>query len=233
MKISVIIPTLNEEQCVGAAVVRAAAAYEVIVTDGGSSDGTVAVATTHGARVVTSAPGRGRQMNRGAAEAAGDTLLFLHADTLLPGGFETHVARVLSGGACAGAFRLQIDSPQWSLRVIERAVNVRSRVFGMPYGDQALFLRAAIFGELGGYADIAAMEDFDLVRRLRRRGRIEVAEACVVTSARRWLRCGVIRTTVLNQALVLAWLGGVSADRIARWRFGEESLPTLPQAGEP
>jgi rSAM/selenodomain-associated transferase 2 len=220
-RISVIIPARNEAALIGAAIDRAGAGApgEIIVADGGSGDGTAEVAAARGARVVRADPGRGRQMNRGAAAASGDVLLFLHADTLLPVGYEKHVMAILEqDGVSAGAFGLSIDAAHRSLRVVERAVNWRSRRLGMPYGDQAIFVRAVTFRRAGGFPDVAAMEDFDLVRRLRKMGRVEIAPARVVTSARRWLCCGVWRTTVLNQLCVAAYLAGVPADRIASWR---------------
>jgi len=220
-RISVIIPARNEAGVIAAAIDRAGegAPREIIVADGGSSDGTAAVAESHGARVVGSAAGRGRQMNHGAAAATGDMLLFLHADTLLPAGYERHVVAVLQqDGVSAGAFELSIDAPHRSFRVIERAVNWRSRRLGMPYGDQAIFVQAAMFRRACGFPDVAAMEDFELVRRLRTMGRVAIAPARVVTSARRWLCCGVWRTTALNQLCVAAYLMGVSVERIAAWR---------------
>ncbi len=234
-RISVIIPALDELGAIGEAIDRARASrpWEIIVVDGGSRDGSVATARLHGARVETSAPGRGPQMNRGAALATGDVLLFLHADTWLPVGFDEHVSAVLATpGVVAGAFRLRIDAPHRVLRLVERVVNWRSRRLGLPYGDQALFMKAEAFRGLGGFPDTAVMEDFELVRRLRRRGRIEITGVPVITSARRWLACGVWRTTLLNQACILAWLVGVSGDRIAGWR-GVGPRPGPGARGQP
>jgi rSAM/selenodomain-associated transferase 2 len=234
-RISIVIPAYNEATAIGAVIDRAAAGAprEIIVADGGSSDDTAAVAEARGARVVRSDPGRGRQMNRAVAAASGEVLLFLHADTLLPAGFEEHVVRVLDrAGVCAGAFRLAIDGPHRALRVIERAINWRSRVLDMPYGDQAIFVKAATFRRAGGFPDAAAMEDFELVRRLRRLGRIAIAPAAVVTSARRWRRYGVWRTTALNQACVAAYLLGVSPDRIADWRRMADARATALLEGQ-
>lgn len=221
MHISIIIPARNEAARIGATIDRArhGRPCEVIVADGGSADDTAGVARRHGATVVASAPGRGRQLNRGAAAATGDVFVFLHADTLLPPGYDGHVRRTLAGdGVIAGAFELRIDAARRSLRLIERAVSWRSRVRRMPYGDQALFMTRRTFEQVGGFPACSAMEDFELVRRLRRRGRIEIAPAAVVTSARRWTTCGVWRTTLLNQACVLGYRLGVPADRIAAWR---------------
>ncbi len=121
---------------------------------------------------------------------------------------------------CAGAFRLLIDGEGRSVRLIERMVNIRSRVRQMPYGDQAIFVRATVFHEAGGFPDLPIMEDYVLIRRLRRIGRIEFAPATVVTSARRWIKHGVWRTTLLNQVCIVAYFLGGSPKRIARWRGG-------------
>jgi rSAM/selenodomain-associated transferase 2 len=158
-------------------------------------------------------------MNAGAAAATGDTLLFLHADTRLPDGFEQQVTRLLAEpGVSAGAFELRIEAERWSLRIIERVVRWRSRALHMPYGDQALFMTREIFQRAGGFPPLPAMEDFELVRRLRRLGRVEIAPAAVSTSPRRWITRGSWRTTLLNQLCILAHTLGVSPDRIARWR---------------
>jgi rSAM/selenodomain-associated transferase 2 len=222
-RLSVVIPALDEAALIGPVIDRARAApwCEVIVVDGGSHDTTAALAAQHGARVITAPPGRGRQMNAGAAVAGGAALLFLHADTLLPAGFDVHVEEALSRpGVVAGAFTLRIDSPRRALRLIERGVDLRARRLHLPYGDQAIFLRAATFHDAGGFADVPLMEDYDLMRRLRRRGRIEVDGAAVLTSARRWERQGVFRTTLRNQLCIAAWHLGVSPARLAAWRAG-------------
>ena len=235
-RVSVVIPAVNEQALIGAVIDRARGGdpWEVIVVDGGSTDETVPVAEAHGALVMQSSRGRGRQMNRGAAIATGEVLLFLHADTHLPDGWPEHVAGVLGrDDVCAGAFRLSIDAPARALRRIEKAVNWRSRVLGLPYGDQAIFLEAKTFHRLGGFAEADAMEDFELVRRLRRLGRIGIVEAAVVTSARRWLAGGIWRTTMLNQLCVAAYLLGISPRRIAAWRGRADGEPVAPAAAVP
>src|SRR3990172_7535191 len=169
-QISVIIPALDEAEVIGLALstVVETPEIELIVVDGGSRDATAEIARSYGARVLISPPGRARQMNAGAKVAAGECLLFLHADTRLPAQFAGEVRRILAvPGIIAGAFELRIDGTGWGLRLVERAANLRSRLLQLPYGDQGLFLRAAQFQALGGYPEIAFMEDFELLRRLR------------------------------------------------------------------
>ncbi|RMG55285.1 MAG: hypothetical protein D6723_02970, partial [Acidobacteria bacterium] len=183
-------------------------------------DETVALARSWGAEVVASAPGRGRQMNVGAAMASGEILLFLHADTRLPPGFEHCVRQILDRpGVIAGAFRLGIDGPGWGLRIIEKVANWRARVLQAPYGDQAIFLKAEVFHQVGGYPDSPIMEDVELLRRLRSRGRIVIASSAVRTSARRWQRMGIWKTWLVNQAMILSYWLGVAPERLARWYY--------------
>jgi len=220
-RLSVIIPTLNEERTIGHTLdsIRGGSAWEVIVVDGRSTDRTREIARTHGATVVDSPPGRGRQLAVGASIAAGDTLLFLHADTALPSGFDDYIFRALDQpGVSAGAFRLLIDGEAGSVRLIEKMVDLRSRARQMPYGDQAIFVGARVLHESGGFPDVPIMEDYLLIRRLRRIGRIEIAPASVVTSGRRWIKHGVWRTTLLNQLCIAAYRLGVPAKTIAQWR---------------
>lgn len=187
--------------------------------DGGSHDDTVQIAQSLSVKVLTAPNGRARQMNMGAKAATGDILLFLHADTFLPARFDAMVRTALatSRGPVAGAFKLRINAPLWSLRLIETGVNWRSRWLQMPYGDQAIFLKSAIFHAIDGFPELTIMEDFELMCRLRQLGRIVIIPVPVLTSGRRWLRLGVFKTTLINQLVIIAYLLGVPVERIARW----------------
>ena len=218
--ISVIIPALNEAEAISVALSSSqnSNGVEQIVVDGGSSDGTSRVAQAWNARIVRSPPGRARQMNTGAEAAEGKFLVFLHADTRLPKGFDRHIRQILTQpGVVAGAFQFRVDSPSAGLRMIEKAANWRSQYLHMPYGDQAIFLKAELFREIGGFPDLPIMEDFELVRRLRGRGRIVIAPAAAVTSARRWQELGTFRTTLIHQWVILAFYLGFDPSRLARW----------------
>jgi uncharacterized protein len=156
-------------------------------------------------------------MNRGAAIAQSDILLFLHADTQLPEHFLPLIQDTLAQPqVVAGAFELAIASDQPRLRWVEWAVKWRSRLCQLPYGDQGIFLKAEVFWQLGGFADLPIMEDFDLIKRLHKLGKVAIVPAAVTTSARRWQRLGVWKTTVINQLVIAAYYLGVRGDRLAR-----------------
>jgi hypothetical protein len=218
--LSVIIPALNEAGLIGrtlAALAQASPA-ELLVVDGGSTDGTPGIAAAAGARVLHARPPRAIQMNAGAAAAGGAHLVFLHADTHLPPDFGAQVRRTLAlPGAAAGAFRLKIEGAGRGLRLIEQVANLRSRILGLPYGDQALFLTREAFWQAGGFPPLAIMEDYEFLRRLRRRGRILLAPGSALTSARRWQQLGILRTWLINQAIIAAYALGVPPERLAAW----------------
>ncbi len=221
LPISVIIPTLNEEQQIGGTVrgLRGSDVEEVIVVDGGSSDDTRRIAESTGARVLCERANRGAQQNRGAGAAKGEILLFLHADTALPRGFADQVRATLARpGVSAGAFRFRLDGRGWRLRLVERAVGLRCRLLRLPYGDQALFVRRDTFQAAGRFAPIQVMEDFDLIRRLKKLGRVVLANGEAVTSARRWRREGVWRVTWTHLLCILGYFLGLHPARLARWR---------------
>ncbi|MFH1021239.1 MAG: TIGR04283 family arsenosugar biosynthesis glycosyltransferase [Pseudomonadota bacterium] len=218
--ISIIIPTLNEAGCIGETVAGLVTqpGVEVIVADGGSEDETVPLAKTAGARVINAPPGRGSQQNAGSRAAEGKILLFLHADTRLPDKFSAQIHTALARpGVVAGAFRFAIDATGWRFRLLEYCTHRRAAWFGLPYGDQALFLPAARFQAMGGFREIALLEDVELVLRLGKMGRIALLAPPALTSPRRWQRLGLVRTTVMNQLILLGFFCGLSPGRLARW----------------
>jgi len=224
--ISIIIPTLNEAAHIAATVQRAQgnAVREIIVVDCGSEDATQHLARQHGAHVILAPPGRARQMNAGAAVAQGAILLFLHGDTLLPPGFDDLIPAILGqGGVSAGAFSLAIDLPGAAARMVARLANLRARSLQMPYGDQGLFVRRQTFWEVGGYPEEPILEDVMLVQRLRAEGRIRIVQPAVLTSGRRWRALGMIRTTLINQAIIVGYLVGIPPQRLQCWyRIGKK-----------
>jgi rSAM/selenodomain-associated transferase 2 len=223
--ISVVIPALNEATNITETIESASAeAKEVIVVDGGSTDETVATAEAAGARVITADANRSRQMNKGAEVATSDVLLFLHADTRLPAHYRGAVERaVYSRGVAAGAFSFGIDGARMKHRIVERVVALRCRFSSLPYGDQAIFVRTKTFAEMGGFADMPIMEDYEFVRRLKRRGSVVVLPLQLTTSSRRWQKLGVIQTAVLNFFVIIAYHTGVSPSRLAGWYGGRAS----------
>jgi rSAM/selenodomain-associated transferase 2 len=220
LHISVIVPTLNEQEHLHATLVRVhlTPADQLIVVDGGSTDDTVTVARQFTPCVLTSSPGRARQMNHGARQAHGDILLFLHADTVLPPHGLQAVRQVMQQDrVVGGAFRLAFAPSTLALRVIAWGANLRTRLGKLPFGDQALFVRRQLFETLGGYADVPFLEDVQLVQALRKRGSFAIIPQSVYTSGRRWQRQGVVSTTVRNNVLLTLYWCGVSPVTLKRW----------------
>jgi hypothetical protein len=217
--LSIIIPALNESAQILAAIqsARKGLPLEVIVVDGGSRDETAQIATKAGATVIQAPRGRAAQMNAGAGISRGSHLLFLHADTRLPDGYSVHIRRILNDSAVAGAFRFGIAQPFSGRRLIEWMTNFRARKLQMPYGDQAIFIRRKDFIEMDGYKSIPIMEDYDFIRRLRRRGRIVIADAVALTSSRRWLELGVPLNTLVNQLVIAGYHCGVTPEKLAKF----------------
>jgi len=220
-RVSVVVPALDDAAFVADAVASAlaAGADEVIVADGGSRDDTRSVAAASGARVVESATGRARQMNAGAKTASGDILMFLHADTTLPPhACDLARAALARPGVVAGTFGFAVPTEARHSRLINTIGRWRARLSGRPYGDQALFISACTFTDLGGFPDLPTMEDLELVTRLRRLGKVAILDEPAVTSARAWEAHGLIATTAINKLSISAYNLGVDPERIARWR---------------
>lgn len=222
--ISVIIPTFNEERSLPRtlACLSASDPAEIIIVDGGSTDGTLTraqefCAHTATARVIMAPRGRASQMNEGAKASQGEVLLFLHADTQLPPQTERIVGLALtSPSVVGGRFDVRFDSSSpWS-QVISSFMNRRSRLTGIATGDQALFVRREVFEMLGGFSEIPLMEDIEFSRRLQQAGRIMALRETVVTSFRRWDTQGPLRTILLMWTLRFLYWVGVNPHQLAR-----------------
>ena len=217
MGVSVIIPTLNEESCLAETLraVRAQRPQEIIVVDGGSTDATCQVAK-EADRVLSGPRGRAAQMNWGAAHAAGEVLLFLHADCILePGALAAAEQCLGRRGVAAGCFRMTVTAPAAAYRLIDACATLRVRLTGLVYGDQGLFLKRRRFERVGGFPPLRFMEDLFMSKRLRREGRVVVAAPHIFVSPRRWRRQGLLRQTLRNWTLTALAAGGVHPDRLA------------------
>jgi rSAM/selenodomain-associated transferase 2 len=218
MKISVIIPALNEEAGIISSlqsVTNQPGDIEVIVVDGGSTDRTRQVAQPY-ARVIQSEQGRGAQMNVGAQESRGEVLLFLHADSQLPPDALPQLKRVLGDPqTIGGTFMLRFDSPKFLLRLIAFFTRFRFRYFH--YGDQGIFVRRAVFEQMGGFKRIPLMEDLDFFQRLHKVGRVVLLKQPVTTSARRFLKNGILQQQLLNVFLVFLYLLEVKSETLLKW----------------
>ena len=231
IKLSVIIPVLNEAKTIARTLDNLQkTGVEIIIVDGGSTDQTVEIAQNMGVKTILSPePGRSMQMNTGAKYATGDILLFLHADTKLPLNYLQCVEETLKKpNTIAGAFSLKIKSQNPLLRVVEKGVNARSRFLQMPYGDQGIFLKKETFETIGGFPNLPLMEDFQLILNLKKQGKIRLAKAPVITSARRWEKLGVIKTTLINQMVILGYFFGVSPEKLKQWYQCSPTIPPNP-----
>ncbi len=219
MKLSVIVPALDEAAGIAATLEALAplraSGHEVIVADGGSTDQTATIAARFADRVIAAPRGRARQMNAGAALAAGDALIFLHADTRLPPDAAQLVVEALERRDW-GRFDVRIEGRSPWLTVVAFFMNWRSRLTGIATGDQAMFVRRKVFAAAGGFAEIPLMEDVELSARLKRIS----APACIAsraaTSGRRWERRGILRTVLLMWRLRLAYFLGARPEDLAR-----------------
>jgi rSAM/selenodomain-associated transferase 2 len=212
---------LNEAQSI-AATLRAlrdgAPRAEIIVVDGGSHDGSRAIADQLCDALIESPPGRARQLNAGAGLASGGVLAFVHADTLVPPTFASDIeAAMANPRVVGGRFDLALNAPGWPYRLIGRLISLRSRISRTATGDQAIFVRRSVFVALGGFPDLEICEDLDFARRLKRAGAVACLRSRVITSARRWQRGGLIHTAIRMWAIRLSYLAGVSTARLRRW----------------
>jgi uncharacterized protein len=226
--ISIIMPAFNEEAGIGNTIKKALSGknIEVIVADGGSDDSTRKLSARMGAQVVMAQKGRALQMNEGARFASGDILLFLHSDTMLPDGYDKDIRRALADPCIAvGAFKLSFDKDTPAMRLMALGANLRSRLFRLPYGDQALFVRRADFHEAGGFPQIPIMEDVAFVQTMKERGRIAILPSRITTSFRRYEAMGPFRAWVVNQLAMAGFFMGMPSEELAcLYRSREKSL---------
>lgn len=217
--IAVVVPVLDDFDALRAllADIPDEESVELIVADGAGDDRLPELlARRRHARLIVGPRGRGIQMNAGASGATARLFFFVHADSRLPAGWLAALQR-LPGEVDGGWFRFSLDDSAWQARVIERLVGWRVRLFRLPYGDQGIFVRKAMFDSLGGFAPWPLMEDVDFVRRLVARGRVVELPFPITTSARRWRRDGWFRRSARNLALISLFLAGVRPVRLARW----------------
>jgi len=222
--LSIIIPTLNAAEHLRGCLPPLAAfagidlVHETILADGGSSDATAAIAEAAGATLVVAPPGRGGQLAAGAAVATGDWLLFLHADTQLEAGWHAVVRDFIAepgNRRRAGYFRFQLDDGRWQARLLARIVALRSRLAGLPYGDQGLLIARDQYRAIGGFKPMILMEDVDIARRIGRRN-LAALPATAVTSAERYRRDGYVRRPLRNLCCLLLYFAGAPLAMIAR-----------------
>ncbi len=233
-KISIILPVLDEQdnlrELLPVLQGSRAAGHEVIVVDGGSRDHSPAIAQALSDRVLSSPCGRARQMNAGAAVAGGEVLLFLHSDTRLPAQWEGQLLSALQRpDRHWGRFDVRLSGARLAFRIIERMINWRSRISGVATGDQAIFCRSSVFHQVGGFPDIALMEDVALSKILRRKSWPVCLSGPAVTSSRRWEQHGLLRTVVLMWRLRLAYFLGAAPQTLHRMYYGKNHRSS-PQA---
>lgn len=221
--LSVIIPVWREVDTIEATLERLRALlsgdvyrHEIILVDAGSDDGTVSLARRFCDQVIVSSPGRAVQMNAGASAASGDLLLFLHADTLLPVSALDHLADFFVSPAVWGRFDVRLTGERRLFRMIAWFMNCRSRLTGIATGDQAIFIRRAVFDELGGFAPVPLMEDVEICGRLRRLSRPFCISDSVLTDSRRWQKHGPWRTVFLMWRIRWRYWRGESPEALAK-----------------
>ncbi len=219
--LSVIIPVYNEQETVNQTITRVKSNYpdnlQIIVSDGNPNFSTLSSIQDKSVIKVKSKPGRGNGLIDGAKKATGDTLVFLHSDTILPkNGLELIEKTLKKPEIAGGAFDLAIDSPKLIFRIIEKTASIRSRLSRIPYGDQTIFVRKNIYDKLGGFNPLPIMEDVDFMKKLKKSGhKIQIIEKAVKTSPRRWQKEGIIYTTLRNWLLISLYNFGVSPNKLA------------------
>ncbi len=215
--ISIIIPTLNEEANIKLLPQNLRPRVgEVIVVDGDSQDDTIGAAREKGFQVFSTSSGRASQLNLGIMHSSGSILLFLHADTLLPENFGPPILNTLKHNhIAAGAFGLSIRDASATMAFVAHCANIRSRLFELPYGDQAIFIKKETCHKVGCFPSLPIMEDYVFIKKVKKLGQVHTLPLKVSTSARRWQRLGVIRTTLINQIIVLGYSMGIKPETLA------------------
>jgi rSAM/selenodomain-associated transferase 2 len=221
--VSIIIPTLNEEAALGPLLSLCRTSFadaEIIVADGGSKDGTVGCAEAAGVRIVNAPRGRASQMNAGADVAAGEILWFLHADCMPTTRAVSLLCQAMDDESVAGGgFRWVLDGDRWYYPFVTRLAHLKNRIKRNLYGDMGIFVRTSVFRELGGYAPLPFLEDMDLCRRLHRKGKIVILNEPLVSSDRRLLKRGPLRSFILNDVIKMAYRMGVSPETLMKWYY--------------
>ena len=220
LKVSIIIPTFNEESCLGHTLehIQQLSPYEVIISDGGSNDKTFEIAKNFTEKLVTGPTGRAVQMNTGARIATGDIFLFLHADSRIdPNSYEKMLFSMTHSEKIGGAFSLYIDSEKRNLRLIAWLANIRSKYLGMIYGDQAFFVRNLTFQKMNGFSEFPICEDIDFFKRLRKLGSVILLNEKVFTSPRRWNKEGVWFTTFRNILIAILFKLRFPPSTLTKW----------------
>ena len=220
MKVSIIVPTLNEELVLEKTLTQfqQLSPHELIVSDGGSDDDTRNIAGRFSHRVITGSAGRALQMNVGADEATGDILLFLHADSRIePESYRKMLQCMQNPKWIGGAFTLCIESGKWSLKLIALLANIRSKYFGVAYGDQGFFVRKEVFKDMNGFSPIPICEDLDFYYRLRKKGSVILLKEKAHTSPRRWINEGIFFTTVRNFIIAVLFGLGFPPHILTKW----------------
>ena len=220
LKVSIIVPTLNEAQGLTETLtqIQQLSPYELVVSDGGSHDCTLKIAEEFTEHVVKGSAGRALQMNAGARVATGDIFLFLHADSRIePASYEKMLHSLGNSEKIGGAFSLYIDSDKWSLRLITQLANLRSKYFGIAYGDQAFFVKNSTFQQMNGFTELPICEDSDFFKRLRKFGPVILLKDKAFTSSRRWLKEGVWFTTLRNILIATLFELGFPPRILTKW----------------
>jgi rSAM/selenodomain-associated transferase 2 len=220
LKVSIIVPTLNEELVLEKTLTQfqQLSPHELIVSDGGSDDDTRNIAGRFSHRVITGSAGRALQMNVGADEATGDILLFLHADSRIePESYRKMLQCMQNPKWIGGAFTLCIESGKWSLKLIALLANIRSKYFGLAYGDQGFFVRKEVFKDMNGFSPLPICEDLDFYHRLRKKGPVILLKEKAHTSPRRWIKEGILFTTARNTLIAVLFGLGFPPHMLTKW----------------